>query len=38
MAVMHMELFSITAHVECKHATPASIHAEVVWSSLNNHC
>ena len=37
MAVMHFDLLSFTTHVSCKrkHTTPANIHTEVVWSSLN---
>ena len=41
MAVMHFDLFSFKAHVSCLREmktryTPASIHTEVAWSSLNN--
>ena len=41
MAIMHFDLLSFTAHVyhvyvKRKHATPANIHTEVAWSSLNN--
>ena len=43
MVVMHNFLFvfylQLVYHVyiKCKHATPASIHTEVTWSSLNNY-
>ena len=37
MAVMHFDLvFIYNSCITCKHVTPANIHTEVAWSSLNN--
>ena len=37
MAVTHFDFFFIySSCITCKHATPANIHTQVAWSSLNN--